>query len=116
MAGIKVDQTDMRINKRIRRNPWKQEIRKNWPLYLLCLPALGFVLIFSYGPMAGLVMAFQDYKPWLASQAPPGSAWIISTEFSIRRIETSDRQYADHRGHQDHCRHHRADRHGDSAE
>ncbi len=63
----------MRMNKRVLRNPWKQEIRKNWPLYLLCLPALGFVLIFSYGPMAGLVMAFQDYKPWLGIS---GSAWI----------------------------------------
>ncbi|MEJ8304306.1 ABC transporter permease subunit [Saccharibacillus sacchari] len=49
------------------------EIRKHWPLYLLCLPALVFVLIFSYGPMVGLVMAFQDYKPWLGMT---GSRWI----------------------------------------
>lgn len=47
--------------------------QKNWPLYVLCIPALVFVLIFAYGPMVGLVMAFQDYKPWLGIT---GSTWI----------------------------------------
>ncbi|WP_340010933.1 ABC transporter permease subunit [Paenibacillus sp. FSL H7-0690] len=59
--------------KKSRKNPWKKEIRKNWPLYVLCIPALVFVLIFAYGPMVGLVMAFQDYKPWLGIT---GSTWI----------------------------------------
>ncbi len=61
------------------RNPWGKEIRKSWPLYLMCLPALVFVLIFAYGPMAGLVMAFQDYKPWLGMT---GSAWIGMDNFA----------------------------------
>ncbi|MCM3491898.1 ABC transporter permease subunit [Paenibacillus lactis] len=63
----------MRTHKATRKNSWASEARKNWPLYLLCLPALICVLIFSYGPMAGLVMAFQDYKPWLGIS---GSSWI----------------------------------------
>lgn len=44
---------------------FRQEIKKNLPLYLLILPSAVLVLIFNYAPMAGLVMAFQNYKPWL---------------------------------------------------
>ncbi|MGN7165375.1 ABC transporter permease [Paenibacillus cellulositrophicus] len=62
-----------------RKNPWKKEIQKNWPLYVLCLPALVCVLIFSYGPMVGLIMAFQNYKPWLGIT---GSDWIGLENFS----------------------------------
>jgi len=38
---------------------WKRE----WPLHLMLLPAIGLVLIFSYVPMAGIIMAFQKYVP-----------------------------------------------------
>lgn len=38
----------------IRRNPW---------LYLLCLPAILFFVVFAYIPMAGLYIAFVDYRP-----------------------------------------------------
>ncbi|WP_245236129.1 ABC transporter permease [Paenibacillus sonchi] len=62
-----------------RKKPWKKELRHNWPLYVLCLPALIFVLIFAYGPMAGLVMAFQNYKPW---QGITGSEWIGLDNFA----------------------------------
>lgn len=36
--------------------------RKHKALYLLCVPVMAFFLIFSYIPMAGLVMAFQNFK------------------------------------------------------
>ncbi|MBW4080014.1 sugar ABC transporter permease [Paenibacillus sp. S150] len=62
------------------KNPWKKEIKKNWPLYVLCMSALIFVLIFSYGPMVGLVMAFQNYKPWLGIT---GSEWIGLDNFAM---------------------------------
>ena len=44
---------------------WKQEVQHNWPLYVLILPSFVLAIIFCYVPMGGLVMAFQDYKPWL---------------------------------------------------
>ena len=31
--------------------------------HLMLLPAVILVIIFNYGPMAGLVMAFQDFSP-----------------------------------------------------
>lgn len=52
---------------------WKREIKKSWPLYLLCLPSLICVIVFAYTPMVGLIMAFQDYKPWLGML---NSSWI----------------------------------------
>lgn len=37
--------------------------RRELPLHLMILPGLVLVLIFSYVPMAGLVMAFQNFIP-----------------------------------------------------
>lgn len=39
--------------------------RRTLVLDAMLLPAIILVLIFSYIPMAGLVIAFQDFKPWL---------------------------------------------------
>ena len=47
------------------RRGWKQEFYHSWPLYLLLLPSIILAVIFCYAPMGGLVMAFQNYKPWL---------------------------------------------------
>ncbi len=38
----------------------RKEIRENWVLYLMAAPAVVALFIFSYLPMAGLVMAFQN--------------------------------------------------------
>lgn len=35
---------------------------KYWDLYLMVLPALIFLLIFKYGPMYGVIIAFKDYN------------------------------------------------------
>ncbi|WP_282937850.1 ABC transporter permease subunit [Paenibacillus sp. RC67] len=33
-------------------------------MYLLALPGMAFILLFEYGPMYGIVLAFQDYNPF----------------------------------------------------
>lgn len=38
-------------------------VRSQLPLHLMILPGAVLVLIFSYGPMLGLIMAFQDFSP-----------------------------------------------------
>lgn len=35
-----------------------------WEYYLLLLPAIIYLLIFAYGPMYGLQIAFKDFKPY----------------------------------------------------
>ncbi|WP_310829987.1 ABC transporter permease [Paenibacillus pedocola] len=40
-----------------------RQFLRNIPLHLMILPALLLVIIFSYIPMAGLVIAFQDFSP-----------------------------------------------------
>ena len=37
--------------------------RRDIPLHLMVLPALVLILIFSYVPMAGIIIAFQNFKP-----------------------------------------------------
>lgn len=36
---------------------------KNWQLHLMMLLPLAYILIFHYGPMYGLQIAFRDYRP-----------------------------------------------------
>lgn len=43
------------------RGPSCQGIKKHKTLYLLLLPAVVLIAIFSYAPMFGLIIAFQDY-------------------------------------------------------
>lgn len=54
--------------------------KKELPMHLMLLPSVIVVLIFSYGPIAGLVMAFQDYQPavgWF------GSPWTGLANFQF---------------------------------
>ena len=44
---------------------WKEDAKRNWPLYLIALIPFAYFLIFHYLPMIGLVMAFQDFAPAL---------------------------------------------------
>lgn len=44
------------------KNEKLKRIYKNRYLYLMLLPAAAILLFFSYGPMPGLIMAFQDFS------------------------------------------------------
>jgi len=46
---------------------------REWPLHMLILPAFIVTAIFSYGPMYGLIMAFQDFSP---VRGFSGSPWV----------------------------------------
>ena len=47
--------------------------KKELPFYIMLIPGVLFTLLFSYLPMFGLVMAFQDYKPLRGFSK---SAWV----------------------------------------
>jgi len=53
--------------KRKRRGQWKLEL----PFHLMLLPALVLLIIFSYLPMFGIIMAFQDFRPILSFENSP---------------------------------------------
>ena len=48
-------------------------LRREYPYYLMLIPGVVFTLIFSYLPMFGLVMAFQDFTPL---RSFTGSEWV----------------------------------------
>ncbi|MGM1045570.1 ABC transporter permease [Paenibacillus uliginis] len=50
-----------------------KRVKKNWDLYLLILPVIAFFLIFEYGPMYGLQIAFKDF---IANKGILDSPWV----------------------------------------
>src|SRR5690625_2818677 len=42
-------------------------------LYLMALPGIAYFLLFKYVPMGGLIISFQDYKPFLGIMDSP---WV----------------------------------------
>ncbi|OAB44921.1 protein lplB [Paenibacillus antarcticus] len=57
---------------------FKKGFKRTWPLHVLILPAFILTILFHYVPMLGLVIAFQDYKPWLGFFK---SEWVGLTHF-----------------------------------
>ena len=51
----------------------KSKLLKYWQLYLLVLPAVIHTLIFDYGPMYGIIIAFKDFR---VSKGYWGSEWV----------------------------------------
>ncbi len=52
---------------------FKQYMKRAWPLYVMIVPGLIFVLLFRYYPMYGVVIAFQDFSP---AKGFAGSPWV----------------------------------------
>jgi putative aldouronate transport system permease protein len=56
-----------------RRRPQRPSIWRHRTLYLMAIPGIAYFLVFKYAPMGGLVIAFQDYLPFLGVG---GSPWV----------------------------------------
>lgn len=54
------------------KKPWF-DLKHDWQLWLLLLPALIYIVIFCYGPMYGLQLAFRDYD---FSKGLTGGTWV----------------------------------------
>ncbi|ACT00464.1 ABC transporter permease [Paenibacillus sp. JDR-2] len=63
-AQVLAPTTRRERTRRFRRNIW---------LYVMVLPGLLYFLIFKYAPMFGLIIAFQDFKPFKGIK---GSEWV----------------------------------------
>ncbi|WP_246483208.1 ABC transporter permease [Alkalicoccobacillus gibsonii] len=53
-------------------------MKRNWPLHILVMPAIIIAFIFNYVPLGGIIMAFQEYKPWFGFT---GSEWVGLEQF-----------------------------------
>ena len=54
---------------------FKQYIKRAWPLYVMIVPGIVFVLLFRYYPMYGVVIAFQDFSPAKGFLNSPWIGW-----------------------------------------
>lgn len=54
--------------------------KRTWPLHMMLLPGLAFAVVFQYIPMAGIIMAFQDFKPWIGITDSP---WVGMKHFEF---------------------------------
>lgn len=56
---------------------WKDFMRHKW-LYFMVIPGILYMLIFNYLPMAGVIMAFQDWKLRIRGHSGIFSSFIYS--------------------------------------
>jgi len=57
-ATERVVQPDLRK----RKHGFLFNLKKHWLLFIMLIPAIAYVLVFSYAPMTGLVLAFKRYQ------------------------------------------------------
>ena len=57
----------------VHRKPLKERLKENWQLYLLLLVPIIITIIYKYGPMYGIQIAFRDFT---ASRGIWGSEWV----------------------------------------
>ena len=55
-------------------------LKKDWPYHLLLLPGVILTFIFSYMPLYGIIMAFQNYNPGLGFFRSP---WVGLENFKM---------------------------------
>lgn len=55
---------DKRAYAQLGHNAWRKAFMQHYWLYILMIPGILYMLIFNYTPMAGLVMAFEDFSPY----------------------------------------------------
>lgn len=60
-------------------NKFVKAIKKHWQYYVLLLPALVWFIVFCYGPMYGVQIAFKDY---VATKGIWGSGWVGFDHFT----------------------------------
>jgi putative aldouronate transport system permease protein len=61
-------------------NPYLANIQKHWMLYVMILPGVLYFLVFKYVPLAGSVIAFQNYQIFKGMM---GSSWVGLDNFKF---------------------------------
>ncbi|MEM5776685.1 MAG: hypothetical protein AAGU05_16895, partial [Anaerolineaceae bacterium] len=71
-----------------------RDFRRHWPVYLMILPVLVFYLVWMYGPMYGILIAFKNFAPRLGIWGSPwtGLKWFrefFRSPFAARTIRNT---------------------------
>ena len=59
-----------------KKRPLSYYLKRDKFIYLLMLPGLIYYILFKYLPMFGIVIAFQDYKPFFGIEGIFTSQWV----------------------------------------
>ena len=51
----------------------RKSVKLHWPMYLMLVVPVSYIIIFAYLPMGGIVMAFQNFRP---TRGFMGSQWV----------------------------------------
>lgn len=70
---IDPEQLPVGPDRKQRISSFRAGIRRNKLLYLMIFPGVLYFLVFKYLPMGGLIIAFQDYQPYLGITDSP---WV----------------------------------------
>ena len=65
-----------------KKEKWKMNFKRRWPILLFVIPALVYILIFCYGPMYGILIAFQDFMPGDPILGP-NTIWVGFDNFKM---------------------------------
>ncbi|WP_438445453.1 ABC transporter permease [Gorillibacterium sp. sgz5001074] len=78
---------------------WLKELKKNKILFIMLVPAVVYIIIFSYIPLSGLVMAFKKYNysdgffmsPWNGIENfrfffLSGKAWLVTRNTMVYNL------------------------------
>lgn len=75
LADVNDNNAQPSAPKPAKRKPKLGRLRKDAWLYILLLPGLVYFVLFKYVPMWGVVIAFQDYSPFLGVFDSPWVGW-----------------------------------------
>ncbi|WP_235886373.1 ABC transporter permease [Paenibacillus cymbidii] len=65
------------------------KFKRTWPLHALLLPAVVCTFVFHYIPIAGIVMSFQNFEPWLGLTK---SEWVGLEHFRFMFMYRDSKQ------------------------
>lgn len=73
--------TDVPQVELIKRKTFLRRFARDWQLHLIVLIPLAYLLLFAYGPMYGVQIAFRAYSPKLGIIGSPWVGWKWFTKF-----------------------------------
>lgn len=79
-AGARARSATVTSRRRPPRVPWRSALRRDWALYAMAVPALIYLIIFKYIPMAGNVIAFRKFRP---GGSMFGDEWVGMRYFDL---------------------------------